>query len=658
MKKVILCMLLALTKLSAAVTLPAVFSDHAVLARRNDVPIYGTAAPGEKITLVFDGKTYSVKAGSNGKWLIKLDLTQCSPGPHILKVNDLILKDILIGEVFLASGQSNMAFQMKQAAEFKTEQALPVNTNLRFFNVAMACTKDPAANVKGQWQIVSPKTIGQFSAVAYFFAKKLQNELSLPVGIINSSVGGTRIECWMRPEAVAPFKASAKDGEKRAFLYDNYARIYAQFLAENRAWEKKYHRTDDVSVIPGKGAQWQAVRPPVVLGNGIYFLRTKINVSPVDFANGFRINLMRCICPMDVYLDGKLIASRKDDTAYKMEHFTPYIKKGTLTPGSHELMLRCFVSHDKALLPNVIYAGSQAVTDKAWEIFCAKNFGVPDSSCVKERPQKLEKLPSFHNLYYRLYNGMLHPLMQYRFSGIIWYQGESNELNAAIYSKLFPAFVSDMRKLAGDPKLPFFFCQLAAFRAKSANPGAKENWPLLRDAQKAALKLPATGMAVLTDAGEASDVHPLDKRTPGERLAAHALKQIYGRDIPEKGPEAICAVAKGGTVSVKFTACYGGLTARELSEFYHIRRSRNQKARLVRNSPQAQVEGFALCGSDGKWYWADKADVSGDCVNVASSAVKNPVKVRFGWMDNPTVNLYNCAGFPAVPFELSVKQQQ
>ena len=651
----LLALLATVAELTAAVSLPAVFSDHAVLAKRNGVPVFGTADPGEEILLAFDGKTYSAITGNDGKWQIKLDLAQTSPGPHTLKVNHLTVKDILVGEVFLASGQSNMAFRLNRAAGYEREKALPANTSLRFFNVAGVSSKLPAADVKGKWEIVTPDTVGQFSAVAYFFAKKLQHELNVPVGIINSSVGGTEIECWMSTKALSRFKESVRAGRKRDYLYESYPRRYAQFLEKNRAWEQKYGRIDDGITVP-ENAGWQVAKPPVAFGNGVYFLRTRITVSPSDAANGFRINLMRSYCPMELYIDGKRFAVRKDDSAYKLEYFTYNVKKGKLAPGKHELMLRFFVSHDRVRLPRIVYIGTKVITENEWEICCAKNFGKPAGECLKERPRLPGMLPSRNRLWSRLYNGMIHPLMPYRFSGMIWYQGESNEKDAATYRKLFPAFIRDMRRVSGDAELPFFFCQLAAFRAKSAAPGAKENWPRLRDAQSAALKLPATGMAVLTDAGEALDIHPLDKQTPGERLAALALKQIYHRDIPASGPVAQSAVADGGKVTVKFSAIDGGLTVKVLPEYYHLRRTGKQRARLVRNSPQAQVEGFAVAGKDGKWFWADKAEISGDSVIVSAAQVPAPVKVRFGWMDNPTVNLYNGAGFPAVPFELSIKQ--
>ena len=204
--------------------------------------------------------------------------------------------------------------------------------------------------------------------------------------------------------------------------------------------------------------------------------------------------------------------------------------------------------------------------------------------------------------------------------------------------------------------LPFYFCQLAAYRDKSPAPDACGTWPALRDAQSHALTLPGTGMAVLTDAGEARDIHPLDKRTPGTRLAKLALQQIYGQNIAVESPTALHAQKNNHTVTVQFSGCQSGLTVHALPEYHYLKRSGNQRKKLLRNSQAAQVEGFALAGADGKWYWADRAEISGDrSVTVSSDRVADPVKIRFGWMDNPTVNLYNRAGFPAIPFELSVK---
>ncbi len=656
MKKFVLFLcLLAAVPLLAAVKMPAVFSDHAVLAKRNSVPFFGTADPGEEVLLSFAGQNGSAVADDGGKWVIKLDLSGTAPGPHTLKVNHLIFKDILVGEVFLASGQSNMAFRLNRAEGYDAEKSLPANNNLRFFNVAPSSCESPAGDVKGQWMIAAPETVGDFSAVGYFFAKELQNELALPVGIINSSVGGTEIECWMSQKALSKFPPVVKAGKKRDYLYESYPRRYKQFLEKNRAWETKYARVDDVSQLPPADATWRKATPPVAFGNGVYFLRTKVNISAADAANGFRINLMRSYTPMTLFIDGKRFAAMNDSKAYKLGYFTCNVKKGKLAPGVHEAVLRYFVSHDRVRLPRVVYFGNTPVAETKWEIFCGKDFGKPSGDELKERPSLPGMLPSRNRLWSRLFNGMIAPLVPYGLSGVIWYQGESNEKDSGTYRKLFPAMINDWRKHFATPELPFFFCQLAAYRSKSADPALCGNYPALRDAQSAALKLPATGMAVLTDAGEAMDIHPIDKKTPGSRLAKMALAKIYKRDIPSAGPVVKSAALAGSAVKVGFTGCDGGLLIRELPEKYPLKRTGQSYAATVRNSPQTQVEGFALCGSDGKWFWADKAEISGTSVLVSSAKVPAPVKIRFGWQDYPTVNLYNGAGFPAVPFEISVK---
>jgi len=651
MKKVLFFLAVSISiPLSAVVKLPAVFSNHAVLTKSSKTAIFGTADPGEDIMLTFAGKNASTVAGADGKWCIYLNLADTAPGPHVLKVNHLTFNDILIGEVFLASGQSNMAFQLKRSENFQEAKSLPANRYLRTFNVTPTSSKLPLADVRGQWIIAAPDTVGNFSAVSYFFARKVQHTLKNPVGIINASVGGTEIECWMSKEALAKYPPAVKEGKKRDEKYDIYSLLYQEFLEKNRAWEKKYNRIDDIHALPPADAVWKPAVPPVAFGNGIYFLRTKVNIPEKNAAAGFRINLMRTYSPVALYIDGKLISAKKDDTAYKMNYFTCNIPKGKISAGPHEIILRYFVSHDRVRLPRVIYFGNIPADESQWEIFCGKNFGKPDPAAVKERPRQPGMLPSYNRLWSRLFNGMIHPLIPYTFSGIIWYQGESNAGNAAAYRELFPAMINNWRKCFENAELPFFYCQLAAYMPKSSNAADCGNWPLLRDAQSAALRLPNTGMVVLTDAGEAQDIHPLDKATPGTRLAALALKQIYRQNISSDVPIAVKAVRNGKTVTVSFSG--DGLTARQLPEYHHLTKNGGKREKLLRNSPEAQLEGFALCGKDGKWHWADHAEIKGNTVTVSAEKVPLPVKIRFGWMNNPTVNLYGRSGFPAVPFEL------
>ena len=653
MKKVLLFLTLLLSiPLLSQVKLPAVFSDHAILKKSNKTAIFGTANPKENITLTFAGQTATTIADANGKWCIYLNLSETKLGPHILKVNNLIINDILVGEVFLASGQSNMAFRLNRAENFSSIKSLPKNNYLRTFNVHPTSSKLPLSDVKGQWIIASPNTVGTFSAVSYFFAKKIQDTLNTPVGIINASVGGTEIECWTSKEALEKYPQVVKEGKKRDKRYDSYSQVYKEFLKKNRAWEKKYSRIDNFQALPPQNVKWKKAIAPVAFGNGIYFLKTKVNIPEKLASTGFKINFMRTYCPVALYIDGKLISTKKDDVAYKMNYFTCNIPKGKLRAGTHEIILRYFVSHDRVRLPRVSYFGNITLEESQWEIFCAKDFGKPNSIALKERPKLPGLLPSRNRLWSRLFNGMIHPLIPYTLSGVIWYQGESNATNAAAYRKLFPEMINNWRKCFNNENLPFFYCQLASFMSKSNNPSDCGNWPLLRDAQKAALKLPNTGMAVLIDAGEAQDIHPIDKATPGTRLAALALKHIYQQNISSNSPMAIKAVRNGNTVTVSFTE--DGLIANKMLEYYYLTKSSGKKAKLYRNSPKSQLEGFALCGNDGKWYWADYAEIKGNTVIVSSNKVPMPTKIRYGWMNNPTVNLYSKAGLPAVPFELPV----
>ena len=455
----LLGMLFTFFNLFAIVTLPGIFSNHAVLAKRNNVPIWGMATPGEKIILSFNGKNYSTIANNSGRWMIKMNLAKTNIGPHILKVNDLIIKDILVGEVFLASGQSNMAFKLNRAEHFNREKQLPPNTYLRFFNTIRSSAESEQFNIAGKWEIVSPDTIKDCSAVAYFFAKKIQQTIKQPVGIINSSVGGTEIECWMSKQSILKFPLAVKKGKQREYFYKNYSQIYNSFLTKNRIWERQFNRIDNYPSLPQGNVVWQKVQVPVAFGNGIYFLKTNVNISKKDANNGFSINLLRCYTPMELYIDGKRWAYTTDETAYKQEYFRCNIPKKKLSPGSHEIIIRYFVSHNRVRIPQVAYFGNTPVAENQWQIFCGKNFGVQKGECQKKCPKRPPLKISQNRLWSYLFNGMIYPLKLYKLSGIIWYQGESNHQDAENYSKYFKELILDWRNHFDEKNLPFFFCQ-------------------------------------------------------------------------------------------------------------------------------------------------------------------------------------------------------
>ena len=464
--------------LCAAVQLPALFSDHAVLARKANVPVFGKADPGEKVVVTFNGQQAETTAGADGRWRVSLDLSKSPEGPFELKVNELTVKDVLVGEVWLCSGQSNMAFMMVSAIGLQDElKALP-GQRMRCFMLRGGASVEPLETCQGRWVYADAANVKHFSAVSYFFGRELLKNGIGPVGLIKSAQGGAKIESWMSEESLKELVPDAKE---------------------------------------------QAVkRNPKV--------------------KTFRIPLM-------------------------------------------------------------------------------------------------------------MFNARINPLVPYALNGVIWYQGESNAAAADKYAGLFRAMIQDWRKRFEDPDLPFFWCNLPAYRPRSTDPAEDGTWPGLRAAQTAVLDLPHTGQAVLIDTGETGDIHPRDKRPAGARLGALALNRVYGKKCPDCGPAVDKVVRDGSRLRITFRDTFGGLKAAPVPEQYDISTKKGKTGKTVRNSPNTQLEGFALCGPDGKWYWADEAVIDGDAVAVSSAKVPNPTGVKYAWQSSPVCNLCNGAGFPAVPFK-------
>lgn len=490
---------LALLPLLAAaeVRMPAILSDHLVLKRGADTPVWGKAAPDEAIVVTLGEATARTVTGADGRWRVTLDLTGSPAGPLVLTVegkNRIAINDVLIGEVWLASGQSNMAFRLKAATDAEKEIAGSANFQLRQFEVARAEEANPAEDCKGVWVVAGPETVGAFSAVAYFFAKRLQGELQIPVGIINASVGGTPCEAWTSPEAIQA-DPHLKAARERAL-----AALAAPPLQDEQKGEAK---------------------------------RRKI-------------------------------------------------------------------------------------------------------------PRRAQTEPGC------LFNGMISPLLPCALSGVIWYQGEANAKRAWQYRSAIPRMIQDWRNQWQRPDLPFYFCQLPNHYPKRAEP-TNSLWAELREAQSLALRLPHTGQAVLIDLGEAGDLHPPGKQGPGNRLAAIALANVYGRKITFSGPVYQAMKIEAGKIRLAFAHADDGLVAQPLPNTYNVKTKAGQTAPLVRNSPDSELEGFAICGSDHQWVWAE-AKIDGESVLVWSDKISDPVAVRYAWADNPTCNLANGAGLPAAPF--------
>ncbi|MBO5821509.1 MAG: hypothetical protein J6R86_00680, partial [Lentisphaeria bacterium] len=563
----------------AAVTVPDIFSNGAVLAKREDVPVFGKGTPGEKVTVKFDRKVFKTTVGADGKWEVVMDLKNSPAGPFELHINDKIIRDVVVGEVFLAAGQSNMEFKLYRAEGFKEIVKLPPNKFLRYFKVKNHYAASPISEVQGKWVSADPATLVEYCAVGYFFAKKLHDTLNVPVGVVNASWGGTALECWMSKESLAPFPETVAIGDARLKALNTHPERLQKFLKANSAWEKKYGRTDIPVKFPPEDAKWLP-HSGDVRGGGICWLRNRITLTEKDVKDRLRIYFGRIYAPMKVFIDGKEVADGDLETAWSYSQFGVYVPAGTFTAGTHEVLIRYWISHDKMHMPQPFRFGSFNIDGKNWEIYREKSFPVCSGDMLEECPAPLGQAPMPERQWSRLYNAMIHPLIPYRFSAILWYQGEGNAARYANYGKVFSSLITDWRKKFRHEDLPFYFCQLPSFMMPSENPGNCGNWPYLRQEQYEASKLPGTGMAVTTDAGECRDIHPLNKKVPGERMAALALKYMYGKDIPYKSPEAVKAVRHGKNIEITFSHTDGGFAAAAIPETIPLKKSNRTFTRL------------------------------------------------------------------------------
>ena len=651
---------LSLPSLRADVKLPAIFSDHAVLQKTAHVPVWGKADPGEKITVTLDNHTASTTAGADGRWSLDLDLKDSGQGPFTMTVegkNKLMLSDIVVGEVWLASGQSNMERLLKETAGAQAEIALPADPMIRQFKVKNNASKDPLDDVQGQWQIASPQTRALFSAVAYYFSKRLLGELKVPVGVINSTWGGTPSEAWTSMESldsVPDLKAARESRSQFPVLRQAWADAMTAWMKETGREDRDPTNAEAFSGTNVDTASWIPVTLPGPVkaqglpSTGAVWIRQNV-VMPSKAVSDPWI-----IMPLDgydtVYWNGKKIVQTTVQTFEGLGHVRTdggayTIPASDVLVGTNVLSIRLFEPACPALISKVPQIGPTPV-GKEW--LAKAEFELPPPAADKPAPEPIRFIGQPQHQPSRLFNGMIHPLVPYAFRGVIWYQGESNAGRAFQYRTAFPLMINDWRKQWNRADLPFYFCQLANFNGKKPEPG-ESNWPELRDAQSSTLSLTNTGQAILIDLGESDDIHPRNKKDPGERLALIALAKDYGKAIPYSGPVLDSMKIEAGKAILSFKPTEGGLVARPLPQTYDVELRFNKTAPLVRNTPASQLEGFAICGEDRKWVWAD-ARIEGNTVIVSSEKVPSPVAVRYAWADNPTCNLYNGAGLPASPF--------
>ncbi len=646
-------------------TLPDIFSDHAVLQRSARTPVWGTAAPGETVALTLGDLHASATAGADGKWRADLDLSKADDGPFTLVVegrNRIEVEDVVVGEVWLASGQSNMEFTLDREIHAATEIPRSSDPGLRQFLVTKTTAVSPAPSCSGKWIVAGPGAAPQFSAVGHYFGGQLRRTLRTPVGLILSAWGGTAAESWTSSEALATVPALGGKAAQLEAVATAYPALLDAYAAALHVWQEKFRR--QLPAPPDGGApqaapeapgEWTPVSLPCRLADGglglpdagAVWLRRAVDLTARDREFSFAIEVPGGAGTETVYWNGLRIGGGTPENPPPANH-RYYIPLTAMKEKDNVLAIRLANPASGLALGTVPYLLNPAGTVLSGGWTAQAEIALPPLPATAEPCPVAPALPVVPQLRgSTLYNGMIAPLIPYAIAGTIWYQGEQNTASSFQYRFSFPLMIGDWRRRWGWD-FPFYFCQLPNYQAKAAQP-MESSWAELRESQMKALVLPHTGVAVLIDAGEEADIHPKDKTVPGERLARLVLAKSYHQPVVGVGPIFRRAAIEGNEIRVTFEEGGGRLVASPLPADYAPSSLLPERVPLVRNLPESELEGFALCGADRRWLWAH-ARIDGAAVRVWSPQVSQPVAVRYAWGDNPTCNLYNHAGLPAAPF--------
>jgi sialate O-acetylesterase len=627
--------LLLSTTVLAQVKLPRLISDNMVLQRDTKLTIWGWAAVGEKVTVRFKDKTYAAATGTDSTWSVVLPALKAG-GPYDMEINgsnQLVVKNILIGDVWVCSGQSNMELPMERVKEkYPAVIAQSANPNIRQFNVATTydfqkLRKDYES---GSWQMVDPQTILQFTAVGYFFAKTLYEKYQVPIGLIKASVGGSPAEAWLTEDALKAFpqhletalkykrpgymdSIRAKDQQVRN---DWYQTIWQQDkgLHDTKPWYDPGVNTADWKTMPVPGF-WDEHGLKGV--NGVVWFRKDLEVPASMTGKPAKLLLGRIVDQDSVFVNGRFAGT----IGYQYPPRRYELLAGMLQPGKNTIVVRVINNAGRggfiADKPYKLTVGEETIDLRGDWQFALGATAPP--------------LPSgtfFQYMPTGLYKAMISPMLPYKIKGVIWYQGESNAGRAVEYRTLFPAVINTWRQQWHEGNFPFLFVQLANYMEAKDQPG-ESGWAMTREAQLKTLSLPNTGMAVISDIGEWNDIHPLNKEDVGKRLALWAEKQAYGdQQVVYSGPLYQGMKVQGNKITLQFTSTGSGLMAKGGKDLKY----------------------FAIAGADKKFVWAN-AIIEGNKVIVWSDQVPQPVAVRYAWADNPEgANLYNKEGLPASSF--------
>jgi sialate O-acetylesterase len=651
MKKscLILLLLTCICNLQSQVKLPQLISNGMVLQRGVKLKLWGWAAPGEKITVSFKGKIFTTSADKNGNWSTAVS-KQKAGGPFSMKItgsNEITITDILIGDVWVCSGQSNMEQAMSGRLKYRyaDEIATANNKYIRQFLVPdkysfTAPEKDIEA---GEWKSLTPQTIPDFTAVGYFFAKELYEKYRIPIGLVNAALGGSPAQAWVSEGALKKFPEYWNEMQQ----YKDSSFI-AQTENKNRsaatAWSKQLTGADEGLKSGWKNtvlndADWQRTiipadwekSAPGFTGSVIWF-RKEIIIPAGMAGRQAKLELGRIADADSVFINGQFAGN----TTYQYPPRRYELSNTILKEGKNTIVIRVVSNAGSAVF----------VKGKKYELTTATDT-ISLAGTWKYKTGAKANQPASAAIFVRwkpggLYNAMIAPLTNYAIKGVAWYQGESNADHPEDYSQIMQTLIEDWRDKWQQKNFPFLFVQLPNFMEAKPVPQISSKWAELRQQQLQTLTVPNTGMVVAIDLGEWNDIHPENKKDIGYRLFLLAQKLAYGeKGLIASGPLYQSMKVKGNKIILSFTNTGSGLVANNQS---------TSENNLV------ELNHFAIAGADGKYVKAT-AIIRNNKVEVTSNAVNHPVAVKYAWADNPdAVNFYNKEGLPASPFEASIKK--
>jgi sialate O-acetylesterase len=614
---------------NANVTMPLLFNDGMVLQRNKPISVWGWADANEKIEIRFHQQTVKTKADKNGKWIVNLK-PEVAGGPFKMTVkgkNTIAINDVLVGEVWICSGQSNMEFTVAQAMDAKQEIEDANYPMIRQFMVEKDKSSTPKQKLKsGTWNECNKNTVGSFTAVGYFFAKKLYAELHIPIGIIHTSWGGTCVETWTSRAAFE----SSKEFKEMISKVPNIAIDSLLVTQKNKLIAMIEHiqgskiATDDTSFknLAFNDANWPEMKLPNLWENqqlpgldGVVWFRKSVEISKENAGKAGILELSK-IDDQDVtYINGVEIGTTNNYN----ENRVYTIPAGVLKEGTNVISVKV-----------IDYSGGGGIFGETSNLkLTMLNTVISLAGQWKFNVVNIKSEVSPNQYPSLLFNAMVNPLIPYAIKGVLWYQGEANVIRAEQYKKAFPLMINDWRQKWHQGDFPFYFVQLSTFNEFGGNSKVGSRWAELREAQTQTLKLPNTGMAVTTDIGNAKDIHPTNKQEVGIRLAAIALNKLYKKNIVFSGPTYKSQEIKGNEIILTFDNIGSGLSTSDKNGI---------------------LKGFEIAGAD-KVFHSAKAIIKNNKVILSSEEVPNPVAVRYGWADDDTeINLFNKEKFPASPF--------